>query len=213
MSHEKLQELERRFRESKQVGDEVAWLRERVTLGDLTQERLELAAYCAHPAAERACGIMTSSATPSLEEMTRNLASFQDPAQPVALVAARCVSSIGVDGLGQAPEALTRAVAGILEFERCPCEAHRSGLFVLSSQLGRLAATRLSGNDPRLGYAVKAAYHLCLAINHAAKAKADQALEQLKKGLAESRRAGLEEKNIAGAVRSGLLDWALAPSN
>lgn len=209
MSHDELRALEARWRETKSVSDEAAWLRRRVELGDLTQERLELAASCAHPAAERACGIMSASAAPGLEEMTRNLAGFAEPARPVALVAARCVSSIGVDGLDRPPEALTRAVAAILEYERCPCESHRSGLFVLSSQLGRLAATRLGGNDPRLGQAVKAAYHHCLAINHAAKAKADQALEQLNKGLGEARRAGLDEAKLAAAVRAGLLDWAL----
>ncbi|MGE0706922.1 MAG: hypothetical protein AB7N76_02975 [Planctomycetota bacterium] len=76
MSDEKLRELERRFRETGSAEDEVAWLRERarsgekldwesysrlheldvdaaadylrwrVATGDLTQERLELAAYC-----------------------------------------------------------------------------------------------------------------------------------------------------------------------
>ena len=81
MSDEKLRELERRFRETGSAEDEVAWLRERarsserldwdsysrlhdldlkaaanylqwrVETGDLTRERLELAASCGHTAA------------------------------------------------------------------------------------------------------------------------------------------------------------------
>ena len=51
MSDEKLRELERRFKETGSVEDEAAWLKERVRVGDLTQERLELAAYCGYEGA------------------------------------------------------------------------------------------------------------------------------------------------------------------
>ena len=44
MSDARLRELERRWRESGSTEDEAAYLRERVRVGDLTQERLELAA-------------------------------------------------------------------------------------------------------------------------------------------------------------------------
>ncbi len=45
MSDSKLRELERRWRETGSVEDEAAYLRERVRVGDLTEERLEVAAY------------------------------------------------------------------------------------------------------------------------------------------------------------------------
>ena len=54
MSDQRLRELERRWRETGSVEDEAAYLRERVRVGDLTQERLELAAYCGHEGATRA---------------------------------------------------------------------------------------------------------------------------------------------------------------
>ena len=54
MSDAKLRELERKWKESGSVEDEAAYLRERVRAGDLTQERLELAAYFGHAAAGRA---------------------------------------------------------------------------------------------------------------------------------------------------------------
>ena len=51
MSDQKLRELERKWKETGSVEDEAAYLRERVRVGDLTQERLELAAYCGQEAA------------------------------------------------------------------------------------------------------------------------------------------------------------------
>jgi hypothetical protein len=51
VSDERLRELERRWKETGAVEDGAAWLRERVRVGDLTQERLELAAHCGHQAA------------------------------------------------------------------------------------------------------------------------------------------------------------------
>ena len=51
MSDTKLRELERRWKETGAVEDEAAYLLERVRVGDLTQERLELAAYCGHEGA------------------------------------------------------------------------------------------------------------------------------------------------------------------
>ena len=60
MSDARLRELERRWRESGSTEDEAAYLRERVRVGDLTQERLELAAYCGHEGALRATGVRSS---------------------------------------------------------------------------------------------------------------------------------------------------------
>ena len=53
MTDSRLQELKRAWKASGSVEDEAAYLRERVRVGDLTQERLELAAYCRHEAALR----------------------------------------------------------------------------------------------------------------------------------------------------------------
>lgn len=55
VSDQRLRELERKWRESGSVEDEAAYLRERVRVGDLTQERLELAAHCGHEGARSAC--------------------------------------------------------------------------------------------------------------------------------------------------------------
>lgn len=208
-SPEKLAELERRWRESKSPADEAAWLRERVKAGDLTEERLELAASCGHQGAERACGIVNASAAPRLEDMTRTL--LRLPEAPVAAVGGRFVA-LGLQALGDAaPDALRRAVTAIEDYERCPCEGHRSALFLLTTQLGRLAATGLSGRGAAAGqaYTIKAAYHVCQAIQKAAKQQHEPALAQLHQGLEEARRTGVPEPDLALAVQSGIVAWAL----
>ena len=54
MSDQRLRELERRWKETNSPDDEAAYLLERVRVGDLPRERLELAAYCGHEGARRA---------------------------------------------------------------------------------------------------------------------------------------------------------------
>ena len=56
MSDERLRELERRWKETGSVEDEAAWLSERVRAGELTEERLRLAAALGQPAAVAASG-------------------------------------------------------------------------------------------------------------------------------------------------------------
>lgn len=50
MSDERLRELERRWKETGAVHDESAWLRARVQVGSLTEDRLRFAALCGHAA-------------------------------------------------------------------------------------------------------------------------------------------------------------------
>jgi len=56
MSDAKLRELERRWKETGAVEDQAAYLLERVRVGDLEREKLELAAYCGHGPAQLALG-------------------------------------------------------------------------------------------------------------------------------------------------------------
>lgn len=56
VSDQRLRELERKWRESGSLMDEAAYLRERVRVGDLTQERLELAAAFGHAPSRIATG-------------------------------------------------------------------------------------------------------------------------------------------------------------
>lgn len=56
MSDRRLRELERRWKESQSVEDEGNYLRERVRVGDLTEQQLALAAHWGHEGASRALG-------------------------------------------------------------------------------------------------------------------------------------------------------------
>lgn len=64
MTDSRLQELERAWKASESLDDEAAYLHERVRTGGLSQERLELAAYCGHTGAEVATGVRADHAGP-----------------------------------------------------------------------------------------------------------------------------------------------------
>ena len=85
MSDSRLRELERRFRKTGAVEDEAAYLLERVRVGDLAQEKLELAAYCGHEGARLASGQIGSETPDGLEEWIRGLPADQAVACGVAL--------------------------------------------------------------------------------------------------------------------------------
>ena len=92
MTDSHLRELERRFRASASVEDEAAWLRARVQAGELSQERLELAAYLGHPAAGAPPGNPDLTWTPENQAPTwrwaEGLARWGVEAQTRAAVAA-----------------------------------------------------------------------------------------------------------------------------
>lgn len=75
MSDAGLRKAERRWRETGAVGDEAAYLLERVRVGDLKRERLVLAAYCGHKAARVALG----EGAPSVPADTRSWIAGIDP--------------------------------------------------------------------------------------------------------------------------------------
>jgi len=56
LTDSRLRELERRWKESGRVDDEAAYLLEKVRVGELAQEKLELAAYCYYQPAILALG-------------------------------------------------------------------------------------------------------------------------------------------------------------
>jgi len=121
MSDAKLRELERRWKETGSVEDEAAFLLERVRAGELSQERLELAARLGAQAANTALGrtatkfVVDGLPVTSAEEALR-----------MALAAARVPLPHWLDRhqaapvAAQAREAIERAEKWAL----CPCEQH-----------------------------------------------------------------------------------------
>lgn len=76
MSDQRLRELERRWRESGRVEEEAEYLRERLRIGDLTPERLELAAHCGREGARRSIGAASADDVGSWAEALLGLPSL-----------------------------------------------------------------------------------------------------------------------------------------
>ena len=113
MSDQKLRELERHWRETGSVEDEAAYLRERVRVGDLTQERLELAAYCGHEGAMICLGL------PSLESPCDGLRLAKDLAVwgPDVLL---WLAVLAIESLGRDHPELQRSVQSMRAWLESP---------------------------------------------------------------------------------------------
>lgn len=95
MSDERLRELERRWRASRAPEDEVAWLAERVRVGELPQSRLEIAALCGYRPAKSAWDVLSPGPLSSAELVqllsvsTRHLAEWRRQGMPASKVGGR----------------------------------------------------------------------------------------------------------------------------
>jgi hypothetical protein len=87
MSDEELRDLVRRWRESNSVEDCAACLRARLRSGQLTDRRLELAAYCGSEAAALALHKQVTEA-PQLMTFIREVANWEEDAPIMAALAA-----------------------------------------------------------------------------------------------------------------------------
>ena len=137
MSDQRLRELERRWRETGSVEDEAAYLRERVRVGDLTQERLELAAHCGHEGARRALGQEPIAPPRSPSETTSWLRSLPQAPHEVLVRAALQAARNGVAAgdnhakRGRFRERVIeakRAVSAVEKWLACPCLRHEEPL-------------------------------------------------------------------------------------
>ncbi|MCA9642758.1 MAG: hypothetical protein KC492_18805 [Myxococcales bacterium] len=111
MTDSRLQELKRAWEASGSVEDEAAYLRERVRVGDLTQERLELAAYCGHEGAQIAVTTCVQSAP--AEEWLSGLRSHGRKACAAAAAAAAHlgIAQLAHPNSAEAKEVASRAIA------------------------------------------------------------------------------------------------------
>lgn len=117
MSDERLRQLERRWRETGAAGDEAAYLRERVRVGELPRERLELAAYCGHEAASGATGVCGPR---DLEQWVAGLSRWDmQTAMRAALAAARFAYPVWSRGLSSGMRDGEWVTEALRAAERC----------------------------------------------------------------------------------------------
>lgn len=119
MSDDRLRGLRRGWRASDSLVDEVAYLRGRVRAGQLSRERLELAAYCGHEAAGAICWDGCQPSRLSGLELHDWAWGLHRWGPTVEARAAACLAALGyaelrqrgwsdyLDRLGQAVESLT----------------------------------------------------------------------------------------------------------
>lgn len=130
MTDSRLQELKRAWEASGSVDDEAAYLRERVRVGDLTQERLELAAYWGQVAARMVTGEGVHEHEVAVEDALKRPKAAYAPL--LAALANRLLPQyerrFGEDAR------LRVAVNAALAWCRCPCSQHEKAVVSASRQ-------------------------------------------------------------------------------
>ncbi len=111
MSDARLRELERRWKETQSPDDEAAYLLERVRVGDLTRERLELAAYCGH-------------------ERARQAIQCNEFSLPLACLAVELLLP-AISARSKAYSYTQRVLVAARAWVACPCPRHRQALELL----------------------------------------------------------------------------------
>lgn len=154
MSDAELREQERRWKESNLPADEASYLLARVRAGELSPQRLELAARLDHPAARIALGSMA----PALFDPDSEQDPFEDDEAAVraAIAAARFV-------LPPKSAEARHALAAAEAWARCPCAAHaeaaHSSALVAQSQVPFAIRVREAEGGSGLVAAYRAATH------------------------------------------------------
>lgn len=231
MSDAKLRELERRWRESGAADDEAAYLLERVRVGELPRDRLDLAAHCGYTAAQMASGYARPSAAiddaesseRSIYEWTQGLVQFGKAALVRAAVAgAECVRQAWDNGVEHNPwrDQATTAWKAARKWLECPCDAHAAEVRQVIAPASRLVLRRTAESpDPWLLFAAPAVdAGRCVVDDPAHEGGACyRAVSRAAKVLAHQRgkdhQADFVDENaeILERVQRDVAEWALRP--
>mgnify|MGYP001372804556 CR=1 FL=1 len=225
MSDARLRELERRFLASRDPQDEATWLVERVRVGRLRPERLELAGLCGHTAARTALLALRGPAAdpvaagviPPPDDLGRLLLALdaRDPAAcaRAALTLARAVAAVdrplcGQDGAPDPAQAADLAVETALRAAEALLRAPSPLAGALAARAAR-ALTRRS--EPRAWAALRAATAAARLVD--APRLAGEWNERVGEDAAElaaaAWMAGLDQAATLGRVRAEVAAWAI----
>lgn len=139
MSDERLRALERTWRASGQVADEVAWLLERVRLGLLTQQQLELLSYAGDAAALELTQAPVSRSTSRIpaEAWVLGLLPFKALGSRAACVVALAVESLKKTSMTRAQIEKRAMVRAWID---CPCPQHADAVLEPMTEQGTYAS-------------------------------------------------------------------------
>lgn len=206
MSDERLRQLERRWKETGSAEDEAVFLLARVRAGELTRERLELAAFCGSPGALRAAPQVVEK--PS-EDLGRLLEAVEEswgtlPAIGSGVAAARAAVDSCLKS-GHPRAVLPTALVDVAEAAfKCPCRAHSEAAWDTYRRFSAEFWRVTEGQDVSVRSAQSAALACARAAagrHHAARKAVDDAA------------AAAGSHVVRAAILRYLLTWALAPAD
>lgn len=210
MSDARVRELERRWRETGAVDDEAAFLMERVRVGDLPKEGLELAAYCGHEASQA----VTSSRGPSedtssrpswLEEMVRGLQTWGKTAWVRAAIAASHCALTDSWADNYAEEEPGQAIALAEAWAECPCAPHAAKAEAHATRIRSVAEWQVG--DDTANVARAAAWEGLESLNAAVRTVRFAVRSIAKRK--DERRTRAARKMVHTAIRVEVAAWAL----
>lgn len=234
MSDSRLRGLELRWLETGAVADEAAWLSERVRVGQVVPERLQLAAACGHAGAKAATGFEGEPLVSSI--LGAPSARYRDHVGSPLLLAGReacarfaaAVARRAIEGRASEWHRDGRPLAGVVALERVIVERRfqepfdglqHKALFAsaLSGELRAVVSSEAHDALRTLHYAFGAVEDFCwseriLRIDPDSGGHATEAIwKKLHAATSAARAVGLE--GLEEAVRDDVAPWALRLSD
>lgn len=206
MSDERLRQLERRWKETGSVEDEAAFLLGRVRAGDLTDERLELAAFCGHAGARRACPQVVRNPPQDPVRLFEEVEGSWGKRVAVGVAVAAAQAALTSCSRSGHPEAAvpTFLVDAADAAFKCPCSTHAEAAWAAYKKFSGEFWRTADAVDNRLRSAQSAA----LACARAAASRHDAASKAVQEAVAVAGVHGVHDE-----ILRYLLAWALAPKS
>jgi hypothetical protein len=181
---------------------------QRLRIGELGREGVELAAYLGHDAANRATPEVDPE-TEGREALVEGLARWGKEAFVRAAVAAAYAVLPRYEELMTHEDTPRKAIASAEAWIACPCEAHRVGARLAAQDADDAAreASIVEAGDDESTFAAWTAKHAALAAAaHDLRFAAREALRTIDEA------AAVQVCDVDALVRQALLDWALGGS-
>lgn len=205
MGEERHRDKRRRSEATRATEDEAAYLLARVRAGELTQERLELAAYGGDQASRLALGKTAPEHPEGVEAWIEGLARW---GRPVCGVAALGVVEFVRDHWRWSwDERLDKAIQALADWIVCPCEQHR---LVAREATSNSTWARADYDDPAASQAAHAISWACAVASRSHQRTAGVALDAARTAQVASR--VFTTIDVERAAQAALIGWALAPA-